>query len=57
MYLLSTRTIEDALSDCRVLHKRGVNAKASPSMRVVKENPHINFNFDGIFLTLSLIHI
>ena len=51
MYLLSTRTIEDALSDCRVLHKRGVNAKVSPSIRVLKEDPNINFNFDGIFLT------
>ena len=51
MYLLSTRPIEDALSDCRILNKRGVNAIASPSMRVIKENPNLNFNFDGIFLT------
>ena len=51
MYLLTTRPIEDALNDCRILNKRGINAIASPSMKVIKENPDINFNFDGIFLT------
>jgi len=51
MYLITTRPIEDALNDCRILNKRGVNAIASPSMKIKKENPHINFNFDGIFLT------
>ena len=51
MYLITTRPIEDALNDCRILNKRGVNATASPSMKIEKENPHINFNFDGIFLT------
>ena len=51
MYLITTRPIEDALNDCRILNKRGVNATASPSMKIKKENPHINFNFDGIFLT------
>ena len=65
MYLITTRPIEDALNDCKILNKRGINVTASPSMKIKKENPHINFNFDGIFLTsrhaahivLSLIHI
>ena len=51
MYLITTRPIKDALNDCRILNKRSVNAVASPSMKIKKENPHINFNFDGIFLT------
>ena len=35
-YLITTRPIDDALSDCKLLIKRKIKALASPSMKIVK---------------------
>ena len=51
MYLLTTRPIDDALKDCKILRKKGVNAIASPSMGIIKNKLTLKSRYDGVFLT------
>ena len=51
MYLLTTRPIDDALKDCKILSKKGVNAIASPSMGIIKNKLTLKSRYDGVFLT------
>ena len=51
MYLLTTRPIDDALKDCKILSKKGVNAIASPSMGIIKNKLTLKASYDGVFLT------
>ena len=50
-YLLTTRPIDDALSDCKLLIKRRIKTLASPSMRIVKMKFDFDDKYDAIFLT------
>jgi len=34
MYVLTTRPIDDALKDCKLLNRKNINAIASPSMKI-----------------------
>ena len=49
MYLLTTRPIDDALKDCKILSKKGVNAIASPSMGIIKNKLTLKASYDGVF--------
>ena len=49
--LITTRPIDDALSDCKILIKRGIKALASPSMGIVKTKFDFDNKYDAIFLT------
>ena len=51
MYLLNTRPIDDAIKDCKILTKKGVNAIASPSMGIIKNKLTLKARYDGVFLT------
>ncbi len=50
-YLITTRPIDDALSDCKLLIKRKIKALASPSMKIVKIKCDFENKYDAIFLT------
>ena len=50
--VLSTRPIDDALNDCKVLLRKGVLAYPSPSMEIIKNtNFNLKGDFRGIILT------
>ena len=49
--LITTRPIDDALSDCKILIKKGVKVQASPSMGIVKIKFDFDNKYDAIFLT------
>ena len=51
MFLLTTRPIDDALSDCKLLNRKNINAVASPSMKIFQNSIKLNSIYDGIFLT------
>ncbi len=51
MYVLTTRPIDDALKDCKLLNRKNINAIASPSMKISQNNVKLKSTYDGIFLT------
>ena len=57
MYLITTRPIEDALNDCRILNKRGVNATASPSMKIERKIQILILILTEYFLLVDMLLI